>query len=99
VRSVVIVRLRGHVDLGSTFIDVLAQYAAQLAAHGARLLVVSVDQALMRQLRAGGVIDLIGEDSVFMGDERVGAALARAVAEAQAWVAAASAASDGDGQP
>jgi len=34
-------------------------------------------------LAAGGVIDVIGPDSVVVGDERVGAALARAVADAQ----------------
>jgi SulP family sulfate permease len=85
-RSVVIVRLRGHMDVGSTFIDVLARYAAQLDGVGSRLVVVSVDSSVMRQLNAGGVIDIIGSDSVFMGDERVGAALARAVADAEAWI-------------
>lgn len=87
-RSVVILRLRGHMDLGSTVIDVLARYAQQLDAAGSRLVVVSVDGAVLRQLRAGGVLDTIGADSVFVGDERVGAALARAVAEAEAWIAA-----------
>jgi len=37
-------------------------------------------------LAAGGVIDVIGPDSVVVGDERVGAALARAVADAQRWI-------------
>ncbi len=85
-RSVVVVRLRGHMDLGTTFIDVLARYAAQLDQVGSRLVVVSVDSRVMRQLSAGGVIDIVGPDGVVVGDERVGAALARAVADAQRWI-------------
>ena len=48
-RSVVIVRLRGHADLGTTFIDVLARYATQLDQAGSRLVIVSVDSRVMRQ--------------------------------------------------
>ncbi|MFC6236458.1 SulP family inorganic anion transporter [Longivirga aurantiaca] len=86
-RSVVILRLRGHTDLGTTFVDVLVRYAGELDAVGSRLMIVSVDARVMPQLRAGGVIDVIGPDSVFEGDARVGAALARARTEAQDWIA------------
>ena len=85
--SVVIIRLRGQVDLGTTFIDVLARYAAQLDSMGSRLVVVSVDSRVLDQLTTGGVIDLIGRDGVYGGDERVGAALSRAIEDAYAWVA------------
>ena len=85
-RSVVIVRLRGHVDLGTTFIDVLARYAASLAEAGSRLVVVSVDSRVMNQLEAGGVMDIIGPDGAFVGDKRVGAAVGKAVAAAQEWI-------------
>lgn len=84
--SVVIIRLRGRVDLGTTFIEVLARYAAQLDAVGSRLLVVSVEDRVLSQLTTGGVIDLIGSDAVYGGDERLGAALARATTDARAWV-------------
>jgi len=86
-RSVVILRLRGHTDLGTTFVDVLARYAAQLDEVGSRLAIASVDEMVVRQLAAGGVIDVIGADNVVVGDERVGAALARAVADAEQWIA------------
>jgi sulfate permease, SulP family len=85
--SVVIIRLRGQADLGTTFIDVLARYASQLQSVGSRLVVVSVDRRVKDQLTAGGVIDLIGCDGVYGGDERVGAALSRAIEDAHAWVA------------
>ena len=87
-RSVVIVRLRGRDDLGTTFVDVLGRYAAQLNAVGSRLFVASVDERVLRQLRLGGVIDIIGVESAYLGDERVGAAVDRALADAKAWIAA-----------
>ena len=86
-RSVVILRLRGHTDLGTTFVDVLARYAAELDAVGSRLVIVSVDRKVLPQLRAGGVLEVIGADSVIAGDARVGAGVARARAEAEAWIA------------
>jgi SulP family sulfate permease len=85
-RAVVIVRLRGHLDLGTTFIDVLARYAAQLDAVGSRLMVVSVDTVVRRQLVAGGVLDIIGPQGLVVGDERIGAAVASAMASAQEWI-------------
>jgi SulP family sulfate permease len=85
-RSVVILRLRGHMDLGTTFIDVLARYATQLDQVGSRLVVVSVDSRVMRQLSSGGVVDIVGPGGVVVGDERIGAALTQAVADAQDWI-------------
>jgi hypothetical protein len=41
---------------------------------------------VVRQLAAGGVIDVIGPENVLVGDERVGAALARAVADGEQWI-------------
>jgi SulP family sulfate permease len=70
--SVVIVRLPGHLDLGTTFVEVLARYGAELDQVGSRLVVVSVDRRVVRQLSVGGVIDIIGQDGVVVGDERGG---------------------------
>lgn len=87
-RSVVIVRLRGHMDLGTTFIDVLGRYATELESVGSRLMIASVDPRVLRQLAAGGVLSIIGPEGVVLGDERVGAAVATAVSQAQEWIAA-----------
>ena len=86
--SVVLLRLRGRSDLGSTFADVLVRYAQGLAAVASKLVVVSVGDEVRRQLEVGGIIDVIGADNVYGGDERVGAALRRAYDDAIAWVAA-----------
>jgi SulP family sulfate permease len=88
--SVVIVRLRGRVELGTTFVEVLGRYGSELTAVGSRLFIVSVEPAVLRQLKTGGVLDVVGPESIFIGDERVGAALERAETAASEWIAAGS---------
>jgi sulfate permease, SulP family len=87
-RSVVILRLRGRTDLGVTFMDVLRRYAGGLAALDSKLVIVSASEPIQEQLRVSGIIDVIGPENVYTGDERVGATLKRAHAEAVAWIEA-----------
>ena len=84
--SVVILRLRGRTDLGTTFMDVLRRYAQTLTATGSKLVIVSASERIQEQLRVTGVTDLIGPENIYTGDERVGATLKRAYADATAWV-------------
>jgi MFS superfamily sulfate permease-like transporter len=86
--SVVILRLRGRSDLGTTFMDVLYRYAQGLAALGSKLVIVSVDERIQEQLAVTGITDLIGAENLYTGDERVGATVRRANADAMAWVEA-----------
>jgi SulP family sulfate permease len=86
--SVVILRLRGRSELGSTFMDVLNRYAHALADVDSRLVIVSTNERIEEQLAVSGIADVIGPDGVYPGDERVGATLTRAQADATAWVAA-----------
>lgn len=95
--SVVIVRVRGRVELGVTFLALLRRYAASLAAVGSRLVIVSTNERVEEQLRVAGITALIGSENVYAGDERVGAALRRAHADAAAWVRSQAAASAEDG--
>ena len=85
--SVVILRLRGRSDLGTTFMDVLLRYAQSLVAVGSKLVVVSTNERIDEQLAVTGIIDVIGVENVYSGDERVGAAVRRAHDDAVAWVA------------
>ena len=85
--SVVILRLRGRTELGSTFIDVLARYAQALAAVGSRLVIVSANERIEEQLAVSGITDVIGPDGVYDSDDRVGATIDRAQADAVAWIA------------
>ncbi len=86
--SVVLLRLRGRSDLGTTFMDVLHRYAETLRDAGSKLVIVSANERIIEQITVTGIVDIIGMDSVYPGDERVGATIARATADAQAWVAA-----------
>ncbi len=85
--SVVILRLRGRSDLGTTVMDVLYRYAQALSAAGSRLVIVSASERITEQLRVTGVTELISADGIYAGDERVGATLKRAYADAQTWIA------------
>ncbi|HEY5185470.1 MAG TPA: SulP family inorganic anion transporter [Actinomycetes bacterium] len=84
--SVVILRLRGRSDLGTTFMDVLLRYAQALAAVGSRLLIVSTNADIDEQLAVTGITAVVGPDGIYRGDERVGASLRRAELDAIAWI-------------
>ena len=83
---VVILRLRGRADLGTTFMDVLRRYAQALTANGSKLVIVSASERIQEQLRVTGVTDLIAPENIYTGDERIGATLKRAYADATAWI-------------
>ena len=84
--SVVILRLRGRTDLGTTFMDVLRRYAQTLTAADSKLVIVSASERIQEQLRVTGVTDLIAPQNIYGGDERVGATLKRAYTDAIAWI-------------
>ncbi len=84
--SVVILRLRGRSDLGSTFLAVLVRYAEGLIAVGSKLMIVSTSDRLEDQLGMAGVTAVVGTENIYSGDERVGATLGKAYEDASAWV-------------
>jgi sulfate permease, SulP family len=85
-RSVVILRLRGVDVVGSTLTGVLARYATALGDAGSRLMIVTDNPRLLRQLRVTGALDAIGAENVLQGTEWVGETVRRANDEAQRWV-------------
>lgn len=101
--SVVILRMRGKDEVGSTLIEVLKRYAKALAAVDSRLVLVTDSKTVLLQLERTGATEVIGEDNIYRGNEVLGRAFKRAYADAQAWVDAqppsdkAAAGSDGDG--
>ncbi len=84
-RPVVILRMRGHSQVGATLVDVLDDYAERLAAAGGRLYLSGIDSSLLAPLmRASKLRD--GNDPVFYGaTERLGESTERAVSDAKAW--------------
>jgi SulP family sulfate permease len=85
--AVVAINLRGKSEIGSTFVTVLQRYAQALRDHQSRLMLVGVDQNVRDQLAKTGVLELIGEENVFVATPQLGAAMNRAVAAATAWLA------------
>lgn len=86
-RSVVILRMRGHGRPGTTVMQALKRYGGDLVAAESRLMVVTEDAGMLDQLARQGVTDVIGPDSIYVGDQRIGQAVAAAVTDAEAWIA------------
>lgn len=81
--AVVILRLRGADDLGSTIITALLRYRADLAAAGCSLLLCGVGDDAMRQLRASGALAMFDESRVFAATPLVSESLTAALARAR----------------
>ncbi|HYO44380.1 MAG TPA: SulP family inorganic anion transporter [Candidatus Limnocylindrales bacterium] len=86
--SVVILRLRGRSDLGTTFMDVLLRYAQSVVAAGSKLVVVSTNERIDEQLALTGIAAVIGPENMLQGTERLGATVRSAYDDATAWVEA-----------
>jgi sulfate permease, SulP family len=85
--AVVLLRVRGRTELGSTFMGVLSRYARSLDDVGSRLLIVSASERIVEQLAAPGMADSLGADAVYGTDSQLGVATERALADARTWVA------------
>lgn len=86
--AVVILALRGQAEVGSTFLKVLAQYAAELRQQQSKLMLAGVEPYVLTQMERTGLLRTIGRENVFAVSEGVGTALLQAVDAAEAWVAA-----------
>jgi SulP family sulfate permease len=78
--ATVIIRLRGSEELGVTFLTMVRDYADELTAHGATLMLVGVAKHLRDQLDATGVGARIGGGNLIPVRPRVGDSLAEALA-------------------
>jgi len=83
--SVVILRLRGVDDLGVSVAQILVDYAADLRAVESRLIVNGGDR-LQERLRRTGALAKLGEENYYPSTEWRGRVLAKANADAKAWV-------------
>jgi SulP family sulfate permease len=83
--AVVMLSLRGHTDLGSTFIVVLERYAKALQARGNRLMLIGVSPAVYDQLKETECLQVLGAENVFMADQP-GAGAREAYQQAQQFV-------------
>lgn len=86
-RSVVVLRLHGRSQIGSTFIQVLERYAGRLQANGGKLMLSGVSQNVWEQLARTETFETIPESDVFKADTILGHATRQAVHAAREWQA------------
>lgn len=79
----VVLVLRGHDDLGSTFLQVLGRYRDQLEAAGAHLLLAGVEGRALTQLTNTGMLARLGPDNVFPATPTLGEPTRRAIERAE----------------
>lgn len=85
-RAVVIIRLRGKDEVGSTFLRTIDGYAARLRAAGGALMLSGVSEPVLGQLRSTGTLARLGLDRVFVERPRLGESLSEAVDAARRWI-------------
>jgi SulP family sulfate permease len=84
--SVVILRIRGADEAGATLVDVLSRYARSLRDIDSKLMVVTDNPRILRQLRVTGALGVIGSENVYEGNEWVGRTVRVAYEDAWEWV-------------
>ena len=85
-RTVVILRLRENMYLGSTGIEMLNRYRSELERHGGRLLITGMEPSVLKQLERTGALEMFGRENVYFADEVVFGATERAYNWAKAWL-------------
>jgi SulP family sulfate permease len=85
-RPVVVLRLRGHEGIASTFIGVLERYAARLQASGGKLLLSGVSERVWQRLLATETTDTIPEEDVFLSSQILGTSTRQALEAATLWI-------------
>jgi SulP family sulfate permease len=71
-RPVVVLRLRGQSEVGSTFFKVVGKYADQIRAQGGRLILSGVDPKVKGRMEDTGTLALIGEENVLLAGHVLG---------------------------
>ena len=85
-RAVVILRLRGRRELGSTFLKVLGRYARELHSNGGKLVLTGVSDALNEQLGRSKYWELFGAENIFLARDEVGSSTLEAFTRAKEWL-------------
>jgi SulP family sulfate permease len=85
-RAVVVLRLRGHEGVASTFIGVLERYAGQLQANGGKLMLSGVSESVWQRLLATETTETIPEEDVFLSDDILGSSSQKAMEAAKLWL-------------
>lgn len=81
----VILRLRGQTQIGSTLLDVLADYGDAIGARGGRLYLAGIAPSALRQIERSGRFAPAGPTRVYPATIVLGEATRRALTDASEW--------------
>jgi len=84
--AVVILRLRDHDEVDSTFIRVIERYTRRLQANNCKLILAGINERVREQLEDTNLLDLIGAESVFLSQPGFGVSIEVALDAAQKWL-------------
>ncbi|HEX5643362.1 MAG TPA: SulP family inorganic anion transporter [Thermoleophilia bacterium] len=88
-RAVLILNLREHDELGSTFLGMFDRYAESLREHGAKLMLAEVGPHLYGQLHNTGRLRALKPRNVLRRSDTVDASIVEAIDTADEWIEAA----------
>jgi len=86
IQAVVVIRVRGRSEIGTTFLDVVSRYAQRIRANGGRLLLSGIDPNVKERMSRTGHLAAIGEENVYLATSFVGESTRAAFEEGQAWL-------------
>ncbi len=84
--TVLILRLRGRDDVGSTLVTVLLRIDENLKKDGGQLMLCGVSEPVYKQLRRTGALTTIGVDNVFLAEAQLGQSTNKAIAAGRAFL-------------
>ena len=84
--TVVILRLRGREEVGSTFLRVIARYAASLQSCNGKLVLVGVSEPVYQQLDKTEILDQLGKENVYRSTSMMGDSAMQAYQDARVWL-------------
>jgi SulP family sulfate permease len=85
-KAVVLLRLRGREEVGSTFMRVIGRYASNLKAKRGKLVLVGVSEPVYHQLEKTGLLNELGQANIYRATSIIGDASREAYQDAAEWL-------------
>ena len=85
-RPAVVIRLRGHTDVGATLVSVLTRYAEMVRAGGGRLYLSGIHPEAQHHLTVGGLFKDSGPLRVYQATRVLGESTTQAADDANEWL-------------
>ena len=86
-KSVVLLRLRGTEDVGSTFLKVISRYASNISENDGKFILSGVNEHVFHQLEKTGLIDELGAENIYSATSIIGDSTLAAYYDGEQWLA------------